>query len=327
MSYLVRRIAFYLVTAWAAITMNFFIPRMMPGNPVEIVISRMSQVGPVSPAMRQALDIQFGISNAPLWTQYGQYWSQLFRGDLGTSISNYPASVGTVIGQALPWTIGLVGSATVIAVVVGTIVGAYVAWRRGSVLDAALPVSAFVQALPFFWVGLLAIQWVGVDLKWLPVSGGYAQGMTTTLNSDLVASASYHAILPALVIVLTSISGWMVGQRNLMITTLDQDYILVAQAKGISPRRVMWMYAVRNAILPQFASFAVALGTAVGGALIVELVFNYPGMGDVLLNAVSNDDYPTMQGIFLVVTLTVLAANFIVDLLYVLVDPRARQEA
>jgi peptide/nickel transport system permease protein len=327
MSYLVRRVAFYLVTAWAAITMNFFIPRMMPGNPVEIIISRMSQVGPVTPGMRQALDIQFGISNAPLWTQYGQYWNQLFHGQLGTSISNYPASVGQVIGQALPWTIGLIGSATVITAVLGTIIGAFAAWRRGSLLDGVLPVSAFLQALPFFWVGLLAIQYIGVDLKWFPVGGGYAQGMRTAFGADLVASASYHAILPALVIVLTSISGWIVGQRNLMITTLDQDYILVAQAKGISSRRVLWMYAVRNAILPQFASFAVALGQLVGGALIVELVFNYPGIGDVLLNAVSNDDYPTMQGIFLIITLVVLAANFIVDLLYVLVDPRARQEA
>lgn len=327
MSYLVRRIAFYLVTAWAAITMNFFIPRMMPGNPVSIIISRMSQVGPVTAGMRQALAIQFGISNAPLWTQYGDYWNQLFHGQLGTSISNYPASVGQVIGQALPWTIGLIGSATVITFVVGTIIGALAAWRRGSLLDGVLPVSAFLQALPFFWVGLLAIQYLGVELKWFPVGGGYAQGMNTAFSSDLVASASYHAILPALVIVLTSISGWIVGQRNMMITTLDQDYILVAQAKGISSRRVLWMYAVRNAILPQFASFAVALGQLVGGALIVELVFNYPGIGDVLLNAVSNDDYPTMQGIFLIITLTVLAANFIVDMLYVLVDPRARQEA
>jgi peptide/nickel transport system permease protein len=327
MSYLVRRVAFYLVTAWAAITMNFFIPRMMPGNPVSIIISRMSQVGPVTPAMRNALAIQFGISNAPLWAQYGDYWNQLLHGQLGTSISNYPASVGQVIGQALPWTIGLIGSATVITAVVGTIIGALAAWRRGSVLDGVLPVSAFLQALPFFWVGLLAIQYIGVDLKWFPVGGGYAQGMRTAFSSDLVASASYHAILPALVIVLTGISGWIVGQRNLMITTLDQDYILVAQAKGISPRRVLWMYAVRNAILPQFASFAVALGQLVGGALIVELVFNYPGIGDVLLNAVSNDDYPTMQGIFLIITLVVLAANFIVDMLYVLVDPRARQEA
>jgi peptide/nickel transport system permease protein len=327
MIFLARRIAFYLVTAWAAITINFFIPRLMPGDPVEIMIARLGQNGPVTPGMIHALETQFGNPKASLISQYLSYWGQLLHGNLGTSLTDYPASVGSVIAQALPWTIGLIGSAVIIAFVLGTVIGAYSAWRRGSALDAALPVSAFLQALPYFWLGLIMIEIFGEKLGWFPPSGGYSQGLATTLTLGFIGNASYHAILPAFTIVVTSISGWMVGQRNLMITTLDQDYVLVAQAKGVSQRRVMWMYAVRNAILPQFASFAVALGLVVSGSILVELVFNYPGIGTVLLNAVGNEDYSTMQGIFLVITLAVLAANFIADLVYVVLDPRARQEA
>jgi peptide/nickel transport system permease protein len=173
----------------------------------------------------------------------------------------------------------------------------------------------------------VAIEIFAVKLGWFPISGGYTAGLTPGLGGAFLGDASYHALLPAATIVVASMSGWMVGQRNVMITTLDQDYVLVAQAKGISQRRVMIMYAARNAILPNFASFAVALGLVVSGALLVELVFSYPGIGYVLLSAVNNEDYPLMEAIFLVITLAVLAANFIADLVYVLLDPRARQEA
>jgi peptide/nickel transport system permease protein len=328
MSYLARRFGFYLVTAWAAITMNFFIPRLMPGNPVEIIVSRLSAQGPVPPSMYHALSVMFGLNtNSSLLTQYFQYWVQLFHGNLGISITYYPSTVASVIATALPWTIGLIGMSTIIAFIIGTGIGTLAAWRRGSWLDIALPTSAFLQALPYFWLGLVAIEIFAVKLGWFPISGGYATGMTTSFTSSFIGSASYHAILPAATIVVASMSGWMVGQRNVMITTLDQDYVLVAQAKGISQRRVMIMYAARNAILPNFASFAVAIGLVVSGALLVELVFSYPGIGYVLLSAVNNEDYPLMEAIFLVITLAVLAANFIADLVYVLLDPRARQEA
>jgi len=327
MSYLARRIGFYIVTAWAAVTINFFIPRLMPGSPVEIMIARLGQNGPVTPGMIHALETQFGNPKASLLSQYFSYWSQLFHGSLGISLTDYPESVGSVIGQALPWTIGLIGASVIIAFVLGTAIGAYSAWRRGSFLDGALPLSAFLQALPYFFLGLVVIEVFGERLGWFPTSGGYSQGLAPVLTPSFIGNAAQHAILPAFTIVVTSISGWMVGQRNLMITTLDQDYVLVAQAKGISQRRVMWMYAVRNAILPQFASFAVALGLVVSGSILVELVFSYPGIGSVLLNAVGNEDYSTMQGIFLIITLAVLAANFIADLVYVVLDPRARQEA
>ena len=328
MSYLTRRLGFYLVTAWAAITMNFFIPRLMPGNPAEILVSRLSAQGPVSPGLYHALQVAFGLNtNSSLLTQYFQYWDQLFHGNLGTSITYYPSSVASVIANALPWTIGLFGMATLIAFVLGTTIGTIAAWRRGSWLDVALPTTGFLQALPYFWLGLVAIEIFAVKLGWFPISGGYSSNLSGAFDLNFLASASYHALLPAITIVVTSMSGWMVGQRNVMVTTLDQDYVLVAQAKGISQRRVMIMYAARNAILPNFASFAVALGFVVSGALLVELVFSYPGIGYVLLSAVNNEDYPLMEAIFLIITLTVLVANFLADLAYVLLDPRARQEA
>jgi peptide/nickel transport system permease protein len=328
MFYLARRIGFYLVTAWAAITMNFFIPRLMPGNPVELLISRLSSAGPVTPGMYHSLAVAFGLStHSSLLTQYFQYWGQLLHGNLGVSITYYPATVASVIAEALPWTIGLVGTATIIAFVIGTGIGTIAAWRRGSFLDTALPASAFLQALPYFWLGLVAIEIFAIKLGWFPDSGGYAASLGTNFSASFLGSASYHAILPAATIVLTSMAGWMVGQRNVMITTLDQDYVLVAQAKGISQRRVMISYAARNAILPNFASFAQAIGFVVSGALLVELVFSYPGIGYVLLSAVSNEDYPLMEAIFLIIVLAVLAANFIADLVYVVLDPRARQEA
>jgi peptide/nickel transport system permease protein len=329
MIFLARRLGFYVVTAWAAITMNFFIPRLMPGNPVELLVSRLSsQGGPISPGTYHALAVAFGLNtNTSLLTQYFQYWGQLFHGNLGISITYYPSSVASVIASALPWTIGLVGTATIIAFVAGTAIGTLAAWRRGSLLDVALPTTAFLQALPYFWVGLVAIEIFAVKLGWFPTSGGYTAGLSTALGGSFLGSASYHSLLPAATIVVGSMSGWMVGQRNVMITTLDQDYVLVAQAKGISQRRVMIMYAARNAILPNFASFAQALGLVVSGALLVELVFSYPGIGYVLLSAVNNEDYPLMEAIFLIITLAVLAANFIADLVYVLLDPRARQEA
>lgn len=327
MTYLARRIGFYLITALAAITMNFFIPRLMPGNPAEILVSRLSAQGPISPGLYHALQIAFGLNtNSSLVTQYFQYWDQLFHGNLGTSITYYPSSVSSVIETALPWTIGLIGMSTVIAFVVGTVIGTIAAWRRGSWLDVALPATAFMQALPYFWLGLVAIEIFAVKLGWFPTSGGYDSSLPGSFSLGFLGSASYHAILPALTIVVASMSGWMVGQRNVMITTLDQDYVLVAQAKGISQRRVMIMYAARNAVLPNFAGFAVAIGLVVSGSLLVELVFSYPGIGYVLLGAVNNEDYPLMEAIFLIITLVVLVANFLADLAYVLLDPRARQE-
>jgi peptide/nickel transport system permease protein len=326
--FLARRFGFYLVTAWAAITMNFFIPRLMPGNPVELVIARLSQNGVVSPGEVNALRAAFGLNTgASLLTQYFQYWVHLAHGNLGTSITYYPSSVASVIAGALPWTVALIGMATIISFVIGTVIGTMAAWRRGGWLETALPATTFLQGAPYFWLGLLAIEIFGVKLGWFPVSGGYSQGTSIGFTGPFLASAAVHAVLPALTIVVTSMAGWIVGMRNVMLTTLGQDYVLVAQAKGLSERRVMVTYAARNAVLPQVASFSIALSLVVSGAVLVELVFSYPGIGFVLLQAVENEDYPLMQAIFLVIVLSVLVASLLADLVYVLLDPRSRQEA
>ena len=328
MAYLGRRIGFYLVTAWAAITMNFFIPRLMPGNPVQILISRLSGQGEVNPQTVHDLTIAFGLdTKTGLLGQYGQYWVQLFHGDLGISITYYPSTVAQVVMAALPWTVVLIGTATVISYVIGTILGTLAAWRRGSVLDGLLPATTFLYATPLFWLALVAIEVFAVKTHWFPTSGGEAQGIPIAFTGQFLSSAVYHSILPALVIVVTLIASPLVGMRNMMVTTLNQDYVLVAQAKGLSQRRVMVMYAARNAILPTIANFALSLGYIVSGALLVEIVFSYPGIGYILLQAVSNEDYPLMQAVFLIITLAVLIANLLADLVYVVLDPRSRQEA
>jgi peptide/nickel transport system permease protein len=328
MAYLGRRIGFYLVTAWAAITMNFFIPRLMPGNPVQILISRLSGQGEINQQTVHDLTVAFGLdTKTGLLGQYGQYWVQLFHGDLGTSITYYPSSVAQVVMAALPWTVVLIGTATVISYVIGTILGTVAAWRRGSVLDGLLPATTFLYATPLFWLGLVAIEVFAVKIHWFPTSGGEAQGIPIAFTGQFLSSAVYHSILPALVIVVTLVASPLVGMRNMMVTTLNQDYVLVAQAKGLSQRRVMVMYAARNAILPTIANFALSLGYIVSGALLVEIVFSYPGIGYILLQAVSNEDYPLMQAVFLIITLAVLIANLLADLVYVVLDPRSRQEA
>lgn len=325
MTHLLRRLAFYLVTAWAAITVNFFLPHLMPGDPVQNAIARSQ--GKLTPQAIDALRAQFGLAgNESLWARYLGYWGQLLHGDLGISTSLYPARVTTVLGSALPWTLLLVGTATVISFVLGTLIGTLVAWRRGSWLDNVLPVATFFQAVPYFFFALVVLIIFGNDLGWFPISGGMDQGLEPGFDSTFVSSALYHATLPAITIVVSSIAGWIVGMRNMMLTTMDEDYVLLAQAKGLSPVRVI-TYAARNAVLPNVSGFSLSLSFVVSGALLTEIVFSYPGIGFELLSAVQSQDFPLLQGVFLVITVAVLAANLVADLIYTLLDPRTRQEA
>jgi peptide/nickel transport system permease protein len=323
MRFLIRRGSFYLVTAWAAITMNFFIPRLMPGNPAQILMARFQ--GRLSPAALKSLTILFGLNHSGLWSQYVTYWQNLAHGNLGISFTYFPTSVSSVIGSALPWTAMLIGVSTVISFVLGTLLGIVVAWRRGTWLDSLLPVTTFFSAIPYFWLALIALLVLAVDVHWFPLSGAYSQGTVVGFSGSFLASAAYHAALPAITIVVSSIAGWLLGMRNMMVATLAEDYITMAEAKGLTNRRIMYIYAARNAVLPTIANFALSLGFVVSGAILVEIVFSYPGIGYVLYQAVSNEDYPLMQGIFLVITLAVLVANLLADLAYVLLDPRTRE--
>ena len=325
MRVLTRRIAFYLVTAWAAITVDFFIPRLMPGNPVSAVLARLQ--GQVTASTISGLEQQYGLNTKEgLLGQYLHYLQNLFHGNLGISTSNYPAEVTTVIRSALPWTLGLVGTATVISFVLGTLIGIGVAWRRGTWLDSVLPATTFFQAAPYFFIAFLALDLFATRLGWFPTGRAYGQLDFPAFNATYIGDVLSHAVLPALTIVVCSAAGWIVGMRNVMVTTMDEDYVLVAQAKGLPKGRVVW-YAARNAILPSVSGFSLALGFVVSGALLTEIVFSYPGLGWILLQAVGERDYPLLQGIFLIITFAVLAANLAADFVYVLLDPRTRQEA
>ncbi|HJP74479.1 MAG TPA: ABC transporter permease [Pseudonocardiaceae bacterium] len=325
MIHLLRRVAFYIVTAWAAVTVNFFIPHLMPGDPVQNLIAR--QQGKASPQAVEALRVQLGLTgNQSLWSEYLHYWSQLAHGNLGISTSFYPASVGSVLTAALPWTIVLVGVSTVVSFVVGTLIGIVVAWRRGSWLDGVLPVATFFQAVPYFFFALIVLIVLGSDLGWFPITGGADSSIDPGFSAAFIGSAIYHGILPMITIVVSSVAGWILGMRNMMVTTMDEDYVLVAAAKGLPNRKVIG-YAARNAILPSVSSFSLSLSFVVAGALLTEIVFSYPGIGFQLLAAVQAEDFPLLQGIFLVITFAVLAANLLADVVYAALDPRTRQEA
>ena len=321
-----RRIGFYLITAIAAITVDFLIPRVMPGNPVEAVLAKM-QGQVVTKATLHALELQFGSNTSEgLWGQYLHYWSNLLHGNLGISTSNGLVPVTTVIRGALPWTIGLVGTATVISFILGTLLGVLVAWRRGGWLDTLLPATTFFQAAPYFFLAFLAIDLFSIRLGWFPPGSARNNLDFPAFDWAYASDVLDHAVLPALTIVVASAAGWIVGMRNVMITTMDEDYVLIAQAKGLPKQRVVW-YAARNAILPSISGFSLAIGFVVSGALLTEIVFSYPGLGFIMLTAVQDADYALLQGIFLVITMAVLVANLAADFVYVFLDPRTRQEA
>ncbi|WP_165989701.1 ABC transporter permease [Streptomyces sp. YIM 98790] len=326
MRYYARKLGFYLVALWAALTLNFFIPRMMPGNPVDTLMAKLQQRGgTVDPAARRSYELLLGADTGePLITQYVAYLGNMLRGDLGVSVSVFPAEVSSVIGQALPWTLVLVGLATLLSFALGIVLGTVVGWRRGSWLDSLVPATTVLAAVPYFWLALILVAFFATALGWFPLQGGYDVALTPGWNADFIGSAVYHGFLPALTIVISSVGGWLLGMRNMMVSTMSEDYVLTARAKGLRSTRVMTRYAARNAVLPSLAGFAISLGFVVSGSIITEQVFSYPGIGSKLLQGVQNSDYALMQGIFLVITVAVLGANLVVDLLYGFIDPRTR---
>ncbi len=324
MRFLLRRLGFYLVAAFIAITLNFFIPRLMAGDPVTIMFARFQ--GRLDPRAMDSLKAAFGFVEGPIGQQYISYWQNLLQGNLGISVSQFPAPVTEVMGVGLGWTLRLAGVATIISFLAGTLLGIVAAWRRGKFADSfVLPALSLLGAFPYFFVAMLALYGFALDLGWFPLAHAYDLNIQQDWgNGAYVLSVIQHGLLPALTIVFTAMGGWMLGMRNNMIGVLSQDFIVMAEAKGLRDRRVMLTYAARNAILPSLTGFAMSLGFVLGGALLTEIVFSYPGLGFVLLNAVNARDYPLMQGIFLLITMAVLLANLLVDVIYVILDPRAR---
>jgi peptide/nickel transport system permease protein len=324
--YLARRVGILLLTGWVALTFNFVLPRLMPGNPVQAMLARYQ--GQLTPQAADALEVAFGLkTKQTLLGQYFTYLGHTVTGHLGISLTYFPAKVTTLIGQALPWTLGLVGFATVVAFVAGTAIGAVAAWHRGTALDSIMvPTGVILGAMPVFWIGLLVLYVFAFKLGWFPVAGGGAGGQSLANVSGFGAVIS-HAALPAITLTAVSMGGYIILMRNTTITVLSDDFVKFARAKGLPDGVVASRYAARNAILPSFTSFALALGFVVAGAIFIEYVFDYPGIAYLLYQAVTSLDYPLMQGIFLVIVVGVLIANFLADLLYVLLDPRIRVEA
>jgi peptide/nickel transport system permease protein len=320
-----RRLGFFALTLWVALTLNFLLPRMMPGNPAAAVIAQHK--GGVSPQALKALDAAFGLNNhQSLLAQYWTYLTDTATGKFGVSLTTQPGnSVAAIVRDAIPWTLGLVGLTTVLAFILGTLIGIIGAWRRGGRLDSFLPpIFVIMTVIPYFWLGLVLILIFGVKLHWFPYIFSYDYTLTPAFSWSFISNVLDHAILPSFTLLVTTIGTWILTMRNTMITTLAEDYVRMARAKGLSGWRIMTQYAARNAILPNLTGFAMSLGFVVGGAILVEEVFNYQGLGYLLLQAVDNDDYPLMQALFLLITVAVLVAILISDIATAILDPRTR---
>jgi len=327
MRHVIRRILFYVCAVWVAVTLDFFIPRLAPGDPVAALVGKMSMKGYVTPTMQQSLSTMFGLdTHDPLWVQYLKYLNNLLHGNFGNSLEYFPTPVLQIIRQDIGWSIMLGGVAVVVGFTLGCLLGIIVAWKRGTALDTILsPAMNFFSAIPYFWLALLSLYIFSYLLNWFPLSGGYdSANIDPGWSFEFIGSAIQHSFLPALTLVISSLAGWMLTMRNSMITTISEDYVLMARAKGLSDRRVMFWYAARNAVLPNITGFAIAIGTIVGGQVLTEMVFSYPGIGYALLQAVNQQDYAMVQSIFLIITLAVLGANFLADMLYTFLDPRVR---
>jgi peptide/nickel transport system permease protein len=324
MRYVLRRAGFFLLTLWAALTLNFFLPRMMPGNPAIAMVGKFR--GKLTGQALQNLETIFGVNtHESLLSQYWHYLGDMARFNFGTSLFFFPSPVGQVVRAAIPWTLALFGVATILAFILGTGVGIISAWRRGGVVDnVAPPLLVITSAIPYFWVGMMFILIFGLKLQWLPWSGGMDITETPAWTGEFIGNVVEHAILPALALIITTIGTWTLTMRNNMVTTLAEDYVRMARAKGLSNPRIMLDYAARNAVLPNLTGFAMSLGFVIGGAILIEYVFNYPGVGYMLLQAVENEDYPLMQALFLLITVAVLVAILLADIATAIFDPRTR---
>jgi peptide/nickel transport system permease protein len=319
--YLARKIFIYGCTFFVAVTIDWAIPRFMPGNPVQQLLSRMQAQPGAQAQLTGYYNKAFGF-DVPLWKQYLNFWAALIHGDLGRSIMDFPTPVWELIRGALPYTLSLLVPAILLSFWAGNKVGAMAA-RRRALDNTVLPASYVLTATPQMWLGIVLVWLFGTTLAWLPVGGAYGLDLQPSWSFQFVNSFLHHWILPFMALFLVSFGGWAIGMRNLIIYELEADYSNYLAALG-APTRVIRRYAYRNALLPQITGLALALGAVVAGAIVVEIVFSYPGLGTLTLQAIQNRDYFLIQGIFLLIIVGVLIANFCIDIAYVLIDPRTR---
>lgn len=320
--YIGRKLFVYLLTFIVAVTINWMIPRFMPGDPIRSMLARASVGDPEAlAAMTAYYEEVFGLDQ-PLHEQYLSFWAGLFRGDLGISVMLYPEPVTDVIMRAVPFTLGLLLPAILLSWIIGNRFGAFAA--RSKALDnTVLPVGYILTATPYMWLALLLAWSLGIVAGILPASNGYSLSLRPEFSWLFISDLIAHWFLPFLSMFLVALGGWAIGMRNMIIYELDADYSNYLQALG-APRKLVRRYAFRNAMLPQITGLAVQLGTIIAGSLLTEIAFNYPGLGKLILDSLESRDFFLLQGIFLFVVVGVLIANFIIDIVYVLIDPRTR---
>jgi peptide/nickel transport system permease protein len=319
--YLLRKSLLYLLTFFVAVTIDWAIPRVMPGNPIDGLIGRLQADPTASAKLHGFFTESFGLDR-PLWRQYVDFWRGLLHGDLGPSITYVGSSVSELIWHALPYTLALLVPSIVLSYIAGNRVGAMAA-RRKSLDNTVLPVSYVLTATPYVWLALVLAYVLAFRWGLFPIAGAYAYSQQPAWTWEFTGSFLAHWFLPFLTLFLVAFGGWAIGMRNLIIYELESEYSNYLQALG-APSKLVRKYAYGNAVLPQMSGLALALGAVVGGALVTEIVFNYPGIGSLLINALQNRDYFMLQGLFLFIIVGVLIANFIVDIAYVIVDPRTR---
>jgi peptide/nickel transport system permease protein len=323
--YLLGKFFWFFGAFWLALALNFYLPRLIPGNPVDGIIARLATGGMEGQSLRQAYAsyvAQFGLDQ-PIWVQFLLYLQGLTHGDLGRSFSVYPAPVATLIGQALPWTLMLQVPAIVVGWILGNALGAMAAYRSGWFDRGAFLGSLFLSSTPYYCLAILLLYLFAVAVPIFPAGGGYSYGYSPSFEIGFVGDVFHHYLLPFVSLVIVFVGGQAIGMRSMSIYELGTDYVNYSRGLGIPDGRIT-SYIFRNAMLPQITGLALALGAMIGGALITEVVFSYPGIGTLLFSAIRANDYPVIQGITLLITVGVLLANFVVDITYGLIDPRVR---
>ncbi|MCC6453511.1 MAG: ABC transporter permease [Caldilineaceae bacterium] len=327
LSYFLKRLLQFFVVAFIAATINFFFPRMSGQDPVrqklfQLATENVTVTAEDAKALMETYNAKFGLDR-PLWQQYLSYLGNMARLDFGVSISEYPSTVLSSLRRTVPWTVGLLLMATLISFGIGTFVGALLAWDKAPwFLRTIFPAFFTFSAVPFYLMGIVLLYLFAFQIPIFPLFGGFSTQRIPNLSFDFALNILYHSILPALSIVLAQVGFWAMGMRSMMVTIQGEDYMLQAEAKGLTDRRIFYRYAMRNAILPQFTGLALSLGTIISGAILVEVVFSYPGVGSLLLKAVRGFDWFVIQGIVFLVILSVAFTMLVIDLAYPLLDPR-----
>lgn len=327
-NFVVRRFFFFLFVVWVASTVIFIIPRLSGQDPVKEKLLLEAQRGG---AIQQGLDEmaktyqkRFGLDQ-PIWIQYGNFLLDLSKLNLGTSIAFYPRTVNEIVFESLMWTLGLMGTVTIMAFTLGTLAGAVLGWpRRPKWVQYVFMPLLTLAAVPQYLLGMILIFIFAFKLGWLPLFGGYEPATLPNLSFDFVIDVLRHAILPAAAILFSVVGFWAIGMRGMMINTQGEDFMIQADAKGLKGARIFMRYAVRNALLPQVTGLALVLGTIITGQVLVERVFSYPGIGDILFQAIRLSDFFVIRGIVIVIILGIAGATFLLDVLYPLIDPRIR---